>query len=486
MFRYRPTLTIVKSMDERVQKQSSRFSESDSIDTLMKNYHIDIPSQFKGQDVWSKYLSIVKDQGNCGACWAFSSVSTLSDRFSILTKGQLKVDMSVAKVILCDWGGGTDKAYPFFTSKMKNEIKNKYKNEVACNGNSIQSAMNYLYRYGTTIEECVPYDLGDFPDISSGDDSSLPVCQTIVGETFDKCITGQPMRIFRSITSYNIEKNVKAIKYDILRWGPVLSAFLIYEDFYNYNPLKDGVYRHTGDSKFVTGHAIEIVGWGVEEDGKEFWWIKNTWGIDWGENGYFKCEMSNPALQLEDNAMGCIPDIPTLPSNVIVNYILPKFVIETKQDENIRNRYKVHESGYPYTIVNQVLNKTLFGVDISPIVIATKIPDFSKISAFQIVNEEFIGNISNYQNPPVVFKIPEYSVRIDAINKLKSIYNKEKKSSQLNDNMFLKTTQNKKNIPINKGDLGWLIIFIVAVIITFVYWLLVDYKLFKRLNKQKI
>ena len=46
-------------------------------------------------------------------------------------------------------------------------------------------------------------------------------------------------------------------------------------------------------------HAIEIVGWGVE-NGTKYWTIKNSWNEDWGEKGYFRwlkgpnfCEMQS-------------------------------------------------------------------------------------------------------------------------------------------------------------------------------------------------
>ena len=478
MFRYRPTLTITKSMDKRVKLQSSKFPESDSIESLMSTYYIDIPTQFKGQEVWSSYISDVRDQGNCGACWAFSSVGMLSDRFSILTMGQLKINMSVSKVVLCDWGGEEEKAYPFFTDKMKKDIKKRYKYDVACNGNSIQSALNYLYRYGTCTEKCVPYDLGDFPDISNGEGESLPVCQTIVGKNFDRCITGQPMRVFRSLTSYNVPRDVKSIQYEILRWGPVLTSFLIYEDFYKYDPIRDGIYIHKGNDLFVTGHAVEIVGWGTGDNDIKYWWIKNTWGSDWGENGYFKCEMMNEMLQLEDNVMACIPDIPTLGSDVIITYVLPRFIIETKQDEKVRERYKVHSSGYPLTIVNQIKNGDIFGVDISPIVITSKLPNFTSKSAFQIVTGDFLGNITNYQDPPIVFSIPEYNIRIKSINKIEKIYRTNRKYKYID-----LQTQSKRSINKSRGDFIWLLISISALITIIVYWLIVDYKILKRMNQ---
>jgi len=61
----------------------------------------------------------------------------------------------------------------------------------------------------------------------------------------------------------------------------------IYSDFYNY---KSGIYQKTPSAKYKGGHAIVIIGYNVNEN---YWICKNSWGEDWGENGYFKIRMGN-------------------------------------------------------------------------------------------------------------------------------------------------------------------------------------------------
>lgn len=59
--------------------------------------------------------------------------------------------------------------------------------------------------------------------------------------------------------------------------------FVGYADFLTY---KSGIYAHkTGE--FLGGHAIKLLGWGVENDVK-YWLAANSWNTDWGEDGYFR------------------------------------------------------------------------------------------------------------------------------------------------------------------------------------------------------
>jgi len=51
---------------------------------------------------------------------------------------------------------------------------------------------------------------------------------------------------------------------------------------------KSGVYEVLeGTSKFQGGHAVKIIGWGIDKESKrDYWIVENSWGADWGINGY--------------------------------------------------------------------------------------------------------------------------------------------------------------------------------------------------------
>lgn len=76
--------------------------------------------------------------------------------------------------------------------------------------------------------------------------------------------------------SYSITKNPDDIRQEIFENGPVEGAFTVYEDLLSY---KSGVYQHV-HGKVLGGHAIRILGWGVE-NGTPYWLIANSWNTDW-------------------------------------------------------------------------------------------------------------------------------------------------------------------------------------------------------------
>lgn len=65
--------------------------------------------------------------------------------------------------------------------------------------------------------------------------------------------------------------------------GPVETGFTVYSDFMSY---RGGIYEQNSYSA-LGGHAVKIVGWGVE-DGTDYWIVANSWGPSWGEEGFFR------------------------------------------------------------------------------------------------------------------------------------------------------------------------------------------------------
>ena len=84
---------------------------------------------------------------------------------------------------------------------------------------------------------------------------------------------------------------------EIYENGPVEGSFLVYEDFVTY---ESGVYQHvTGE--YLGGHAIKIIGWGVE-NGIKYWLCVNSWNEEWGDKGLFKILRGTNDCGIENNA----------------------------------------------------------------------------------------------------------------------------------------------------------------------------------------
>lgn len=315
-----PTFTILRSDTISTKNLYNNFPKY-----IIKFDH-DTPLEFDGRIHWKGLLSPVKNQGSCGSCWAFSSTSVLADKFNIQSLGQYNLDLSPSRLILCDLEG---KEADLILNKINiNELEyitSKRYNETSCYGGTLLDAFRYLYIIGTTTEECIPYtkSLSGFKDISSFQKSSdLPLCNNITGPSGDLCYNfvynsetgieeGDYSRFYRCFHYYIVNGTEEYggseldIRKNIYKWGPLSSAMIIYPDFYEYDGKS--IYKWNGKGEKIGGHAIEIVGWGQEEN-LPFWIIKNSWGDKWGDKGYFKIIRGINECKIEENCITCVPD----------------------------------------------------------------------------------------------------------------------------------------------------------------------------------
>jgi len=320
----RPTKTILREETEELN------TEFISVTNTYPIRQISTPDNFDGRIEWKGLLSPVMDQGNCGACWAFASTSVLADRFNIQSVGMLNIQLSPTKLVLCDFQGleFSIKHPEEGTYELSNIIQESQQNS-GCFGNSLVDACRYLYLFGTPTEQCVPYTddieveinyqrIGSFEKVSQ-----LPLCNQVTGPLADMCINsfldkktgeegGAPSRFYRALNFYGlagIEKDGGSylnIQDNIFKWGPVATGMRVYPDFYSFDS-KNLIYEWNGIGPQVGGHAISIVGWGIQEN-KKYWIIRNSWGKKWGDDGYFRMAAGTNMCDIESNCMGFIPD----------------------------------------------------------------------------------------------------------------------------------------------------------------------------------
>lgn len=232
----------------------------------------DLPENFDPRDKWPNCptLNEIRDQGSCGSCWAFGAVEAMTDRYCIYSNGTKHFHFSAEDLLSCCPICG-----------------------LGCNGGIPTLAWEYWKHFGlvsggnyNSSQGCRPYEIAPCEHHVPGNrmpcsgDTKTPKC-------YRTCENGYatPYKKDKKYGKhvYSIRGGEDHIRAEIFKNGPVEGAFTVYADLLSY---KSGVYKHTtGDA--LGGHAIKIMGWGVE-NGNKYWLIANSWNSDWGDNGFFK------------------------------------------------------------------------------------------------------------------------------------------------------------------------------------------------------
>lgn len=217
---------------------------------------VEADSSFDARSVWGKLILPVRNQWECGSCWAFAVAETTGDRIGI-EKGTSQGDFSPQDLVSCD----TD--------------------DEGCGGGYVDKSWNWVLTHGITTEECMPYtaELGlALP--------CLPLCLNLSQIERVKATKVYPVP-YASMQD-ELQKN-----------GPYEVAFTVYLDFEFY---QSGVYKKWDSPLNIEmgGHAVLVVGWGVDGT-TPYWLIQNSWGDTWGEQGFFRIVRGNDECGIEDD-----------------------------------------------------------------------------------------------------------------------------------------------------------------------------------------
>jgi len=189
----------------------------------------------------------VKDQGQCGSCWSFSTTGALEGAY--YNKYANLVSFSEQNLVDCDnfRHGGSD---------------------LGCNGGLMDSAFTWTQKNGGLCTEAA------YPYVS-GTTQAAGTCDTSCTKNTKVAPSGY----------VDVTTNSDSAMMSALNIGPV--AVAIEADESNFQLYKSGVLTAScGDS---LDHGVLAVGYGTDS-GTDYYKVKNSWGTSWGEAGFIRLQ----------------------------------------------------------------------------------------------------------------------------------------------------------------------------------------------------
>jgi cathepsin C len=196
----------------------------------------------------TNWLEPVVTQGDCGSCYTISTVHMLTARNKIKSGNTNQPSFSVTFPLFCsEYNQGCDGGYGFLQSKWSEDV-------------------------GLVPESCSPF-------------AQEGSCHAM------KCDLGAIR--YRAVNHHYVGgfyggADAEQIQRELVQNGPAVMSFEPKEDFMYY---KAGVYK-SGAQKIhqeweQVDHAVLLIGYG-KDNGQDYWTMQNSWGDDWGEQGYFR------------------------------------------------------------------------------------------------------------------------------------------------------------------------------------------------------
>ena len=277
-----------------------------------------------------------RNQGACGACYAFAAATIASTR---------KCAFDSTKAV----GAGSESAAsPHFTTKARNESaaspqqqattgaaaatttgggavlatqkvvscgsstesriclvgpeKEKMtKYSRGCEGGSPDHIFDYLAHEGLAVEACAPYISGEGKtegplQLTAGHAPSCTVVTTGEEQKADQCAAEKRVKLYDPIRV----DDERSMQEALVEGGPIYATVQVYDDFVS-KYKKGEIYAPGPDAKHIGGHAVVLFGFG-EDRGRKYWSGVNSWGPGWGDKGTFKWERGKNIGEIERGA----------------------------------------------------------------------------------------------------------------------------------------------------------------------------------------
>jgi len=181
-----------------------------------------------------KCMPIIPNQGDCGACWAYSALAPIE--YQKCRENGAHISLSVQQLVDCSIRNG-------------------------CDGGWYETAWQYLIKAnGAVNASSYPYQ------------GSIGSCKRNEEHTV-KVHSWTPVRRYSEA----------ALKHAVAKHGPVVAAVFANLDFINYS---GGIFDDPYCPTHTVNHAVVVVGYGKSPKGINYWILRNSWGSSWGMNGY--------------------------------------------------------------------------------------------------------------------------------------------------------------------------------------------------------
>ena len=205
-------------------------------------------------------VTTVKDQGQCGSCWTFSSTGAMEGAWAI-AKGQL-IDLAEQELVDC---AGL-----------------KY-GSMGCNGGQMEGAFKFIIENGQCAASSYPY---------TAKDGTCHSCSAVAHAT----------------SCYDVKPNDQLSLKAAVAKQPV--AVAIEADTKYFQSYSGGVLTSSSCGTSLD-HGVLAVGYG-EENGQKYWLVKNSWGTSWGDQGYVKIGRSESTNDAGICGIAMDPSFPTV------------------------------------------------------------------------------------------------------------------------------------------------------------------------------
>lgn len=203
----------------------------------------DFPPYWNWHDMdGADWMTPVRNQGACGSCWTFGALGAMEALINIYKEDpDFDYDLSEQFMVACG-GGSCD------------------------SGGAAEEVLGYLRRNGIPDELCYPYLAEE------------GVCEDACDDFLTRVVKIKEWSIMLSPTEEELKEQVMI--------GPLPVTMRVVNDLYQYI---GGVYFGFTDACTLTylppNHIVTLVGW---NDVNDSWIARNSWGYDWGVDGYFE------------------------------------------------------------------------------------------------------------------------------------------------------------------------------------------------------